>query len=150
MINESGLWDKLRPWLSNYGVPTRIESAVTSGLPDIIYSSGGTLILLELKIERSGTIKMPIFQYSWARKNSHQLAPHYHWVAVLPETSSEVKFYKFETLLPHIVSNENQRTMYAYTDSVGCDYLVNKMADVSDWLSYIEEAEFNFNYSYED
>lgn len=47
--SESGLWKTMRTELGKFGVLQRIESPITSGVPDVVYCVGGSSGWVELK-----------------------------------------------------------------------------------------------------
>lgn len=69
-MNESQLYQSLKRGLSQVGHVSRIETLVTSGIPDVSLAAFGGEAWLELKIERSGKLSFEPTQLVWWPKRA--------------------------------------------------------------------------------
>jgi hypothetical protein len=68
-ITEGNLYTNIvKPRLAVWGDHSRIENAVSYGLPDISYAIKGTQGWLELKVPKDGRLYFQPFQLSWMKQ----------------------------------------------------------------------------------
>jgi hypothetical protein len=104
-MNESLLYRKLEPWFKQGGLPIRIENAIGSGMPDILVLRKGRAIFVELKIQHSGKIHMPKFQWSFGRRIMRYYDASLHWVCVWDGTIKACTFSQV-ALAPNTAAND--------------------------------------------
>lgn len=99
-MTEKQLYAKIKPWLSTWGYSSRVENAVGSGMPDVIYATKRGVMYIELKIEHSGKIKLEPYQLAFATKCLKFTPQGFYWFCVWRKDIVEVYYAE------HIISGE--------------------------------------------
>ena len=63
-MTEAKLWIKIKPELSRYGLPIRVDNVAATSVPDVIYIRNDETHFVELKIRQGNRIVFPVYQYS--------------------------------------------------------------------------------------
>lgn len=138
MTIESGrgsVYQRIAPWLGNHGVPARIENAIASGLPDIIYAAAGKLIYIELKIRDGNQIVLRRYQNAYASRCLPHVDPQYFWfLAAVGQERYEM--YMFMTLRNYI-QKEVEKKLIVNLKTITPDFIIKSKEDVKPWLQWI-------------
>ena len=98
---ENILYAKMRTTMQRVGVLIRMENLIIPGLPDCLFIYNEKIILIELKVLRSGKITMPQFQYSMAMEMVKHINPNHHWYWVSEDSGlgqELIAAYRFKDL----------------------------------------------------
>lgn len=143
MTTESGrnsVYQRIAPWLGEFGVPARIENAIASGLPDIIYVAGGKLIYIELKIMDYHKIILRRYQNAYASRCTPHVDPQYFWFLCATPNGDKYEMYMWRTIRDH-VQKEVERKLIVDLKSIDPDFFIYGKKDVENWLQFIKDYE---------
>lgn len=141
MTIESGrnsVYRRISPWLGEYGVPMRIENAIASGIPDIIYAAAGKLIYIELKIMEYHKIVLRRYQNAYASRCFPYVNPQYFWFLCAHRDKYEM--YMWQTIRNH-VQEEVKRKLVVDLKSIDPDFFIYNKEDIEPWLQFIKDYE---------
>lgn len=131
-MTEAELYSKLKPWLLNHGVPSRLENSIGSGMPDVLYASNGYLIYIELKIAHAYKIKFEAFQYSFAMRMVPHIRPNFYWIAV--QMKDVIAMYQWTDI--YLLPKEDIREggVMFYIRDAKPNFIIQYKIDVQLWL----------------
>lgn len=137
---ESALYAKIKNTLTNAGILIRMENLIVPGLPDCIFIYARKILLIELKISRSGKISMPKWQYSIA-VDMHKFIDHdCHWYFIYEDNGIGAEIigaYRFSDLI-HILPEKTEKTVILDIRHATPVMVFHKTADVEDWLDMLK------------
>jgi len=106
-MKESGFWSELREGLSSEVASTRVENTVAQGMPDVNACRRGTEVWIELKMMKSGRLKLRHSQINWMMRRV-QMAKQRN-VFVAARAPNQIHIWKATTILP--VAYQKQRML---------------------------------------
>lgn len=136
-MTESEVYEKLKKPFNTFGVLSRVENAIGSGLPDVIYVANGNIIYIELKIIKSNTIYIRPFQYAYAVRTIPHIKPQYFWYLCANQTG--INMYMFDTLREHIL-REGNGLLSVKLNELKPDYRFYRSASIGGWLDFIKKC----------
>ena len=93
MRNEYDAYDIWKGWVDSGGMKAvKLENAAASSVPDLMLAMKGIIFLQELKVLRSGSFTMPIFQYAFMVSWRHVLHPWQLSYVVYEELNGETDY----------------------------------------------------------
>ncbi|MDQ3239677.1 MAG: hypothetical protein M3P33_04080 [bacterium] len=138
--NEYDAGAKWRMWGNTVGLMTRIEN-IGASLPDIVHMSKGLIVFNELKIARSGKIKVRPFQWSMAIKARHDLHP-YQWLFVVYDNVQEAYLVFTINQLKSMRLESREYGLYFDVTSAKPLYIVKDYEDFKGYISELEKLAF--------
>lgn len=135
MTTESGTYNRIMPWLGDYGCPVRIENAIASGLPDITFTAIGVNIWIELKVIKSEKIQLRPFQYAYASRTFEHIKPEYFWF--LGNDGNQLRMYMFKTIKPFCRPIPGEKRIEVNLEGVRPDHILVNKSSIATWLNWI-------------
>lgn len=139
---ESDLFAKIKNVMTNAGILIRLENLIVPGLPDCIFIFARKIILIELKILRSGKIHMPKWQYSIAVDMHKYIDPNAHWYFIYEDDGvggEIISAYRFADLI-HLLpehGDTDRKTVTLDIRRATPVMVFNKSNDIQDWLEML-------------
>lgn len=147
-MNEHDAWQVMKPNLDSIGVPTRLENAAASSVPDVLFVAGRLMMFIELKMNYGGCILMNRFQYAYAKRISHHIRPHMHWVAVYVREEDAFFMFTFKRVdsMEFEVKAQGGKLQFYWPpvwEKMPKKFMLATQADYDEWFDIIKGLEFS-------
>ena len=145
---SSNVYNKIRKVLSMQGILIRMENLVMPGLPDCLFLFDGNTIFIELKVQRSGKISMPKFQYSMAMAMLEHVLPHHHWYFIHEDDglgNEMIGAYQFVNLAhidPEYVEGQVNKVVRMNIRAATPTLCLTKAEDILKWMALTKEPPY--------
>lgn len=144
-MNEHDAWQNMKPYLDNFGVPTRLENSAAASVPDVLFICGGLMMFIELKVDYSGYFYMPPFQFAYANRIKHHLRPHFHWIAVWNHDNNGFMMFAFQRVLTMPRDTKGHKLRFHWEpvwEKMKTKFLLYSAETYDEWIKAIMKLEF--------